>query len=144
VIHHTVYISRERVPFDAPQLMELLKRAKEENDLREVTGLLLYHEGQFVQMLEGERRDVAQVMSRVAADNRHHDILRVIDEHSPFGRVFPGWSMGFVHMRFLDQIGIHGLLNNDIRQVVKLLASQPEVLAARVMLSIIQNNRIMV
>jgi hypothetical protein len=98
-----VYNSSAAVPFSEGDLLELLKRSRENNTAKAITGLLLFKREKFMQVLEGDESPVQDLLSRIEIDPRHHqvDTLRweVIKE-----RRFPDWSMGF---RNLDNIGIH-------------------------------------
>jgi hypothetical protein len=59
-----------------------------------ITGLLLYKQGLFLQVIEGEESLVRQLYTLISMDRRHHSLL-VIDEWSIAARTFPDWSMGF-------------------------------------------------
>ncbi len=96
------YTSSAAVPFSEGDLLELLTLSRENNAAKGITGLLLYKEGKFLQVLEGDERPVRDLLSRIEKDTRHCQVeeLRweVIKE-----RRFPDWSMGF---RNLDNIDI--------------------------------------
>jgi hypothetical protein len=141
MIYQSVYLSQARHDFDADELLALLVSARAENLKRDITGLLLYHDRVFIQLLEGDKRDVEEVLARVRRDPRHSGMIVLLAELSPFGRIFPEWKMGFLHMRYLDRGGIAGLESNDMNTVQGALRAQPEVLAARLLLSIIACNR---
>jgi hypothetical protein len=56
-----VYASAAAVPFTIAQLESLLTKARRKNSLCDVTGMLLYHEGSFFQVLEGPEAAVRKV-----------------------------------------------------------------------------------
>ena len=56
--------------------------------------MLLYGEGGFVQLLEGERERVRALFDRIARDPRHSRVFLALDGRTP-ARQFPDWSMGF-------------------------------------------------
>lgn len=54
-MYHLIYTSYAIEPFDEAKLIELLKKARENNRLLDITGMLLYVNGKFMQVLEGKR-----------------------------------------------------------------------------------------
>lgn len=89
-----VYASAEAVPFSPAELDELLLRARSRNEAGEITGLLLYHEGSFLQILEGEEHQVKATIGRIEQDKRHQDV-RLIFRGQIEERNFGEWRMGF-------------------------------------------------
>ena len=89
------YASREVRPFSRQEIGELLSACRRANDAHQVTGMLLYSEGSFFQVLEGEKESVDRVFSRVSADDRHHKITTIVREKAP-RRSFGDWTMGYV------------------------------------------------
>lgn len=90
-----VYISasRERsAPADGGAILEAALR----NNPREgLTGVLVFHDGNFVQVLEGEAEPLERRFLRIRADPRH-SFVTVLIEREIEARMFPGWSMGWV------------------------------------------------
>jgi hypothetical protein len=46
----------------------------------ELRGLLIFHRGQFLQLIEGARTDLDRLFTRLRADPRHENIRMLIDE----------------------------------------------------------------
>jgi hypothetical protein len=89
-----VYTSLATARFDDERLARLLRRSRSSNADHDVTGVLLYREGRFLQVLEGSDHAVDTVMTRIAADGRHHGIRVLVDE--PLAeRRFGDWSMAY-------------------------------------------------
>ena len=88
------YVSSAIEPFSTRELRELLEISNLNNRLREVTGMLLYKDGNFMQVLEGEKRTVLAVHAMIARDARHRGLTTLVQAETP-GRQFPAWSMGF-------------------------------------------------
>jgi len=89
-----VYVSSAVHGFDTEELDHLLVRSRAWNAAHGVTGMLLYHDGNFVQALEGAPDSIDATFERVAADPRHHGIIRMVDEPLSVRR-FAAWDMGF-------------------------------------------------
>ena len=94
VVYQLVYASRAVRPFSEDDLVELLRRSRNKNDRLDVTGMLLYHDGSFIQALEGECETVEALYEVIAADERHDDAL-LLHRGEQLGRSFEGWSMGY-------------------------------------------------
>ena len=93
-MHRIVYISGETARLGRPDLEALLTESRGRNEQLGITGLLLYHHGNFMQILEGEEADIRGVFESIRRDPRHYRVITVLDE--PIGqRDFPGWSMAF-------------------------------------------------
>lgn len=89
-----LYRSQATVPLSNPQLLELLQRARRANAEQQITGLLLYSEGHFVQLLEGPPAAVKSLYARIARDPRHNRLELVRQALVP-ARQFAEWSMDF-------------------------------------------------
>ncbi len=89
-----LYASSAVKPFGDDDLVALLRQSREKNQRLDITGLLLYKEGSFMQALEGPREAVLGVMASIQADKRHHRIHILLQQDQP-QRDFAGWSMGF-------------------------------------------------
>ncbi|SHJ85749.1 Sensors of blue-light using FAD [Hymenobacter daecheongensis DSM 21074] len=93
-LHKIIYRSAAVRPFSPEQLRELLHAARRYNHAARISGLLLYAEGHFLQVLEGEPAAVQALYQRILADPRHTHVTTTFDGPVP-QRAFPDWSMGF-------------------------------------------------
>lgn len=105
-LHQVFYISRSR---SAPQEVEqILAVSRQQNQLRQVTGALLFTGGHFAQLLEGSVQALADTMAAIDADPRHDTVTRLI-EGAIAQRRFESWSMAFIEAPGADDL-IHQLL----------------------------------
>ena len=88
------YVSSALSAFSARELRTLLEMCISNNRPRGVTGMLLYKDGNFMQVLEGEEKGVRAVHDIIAADPRHRGLITLLQGLTP-GRQFPNWSMSF-------------------------------------------------
>lgn len=95
-MHQIIYISQARTPLTSAELSMLLLKSRVNNDVLDVTGMLIYRDGSIMQLLEGEADNMIPLFSTISEDPRHHAI-QVLHRADVDARVFPGWSMGFVH-----------------------------------------------
>jgi hypothetical protein len=89
-----IYTSEAKTKFSPAELQELLLLARRNNDRDAITGMLLYEDGTFLQVLEGENDVVEATYQRIAADKRHHKIM-LIARFEVDHRSFHDWEMGF-------------------------------------------------
>jgi len=74
-------------------LEDILAASRRNNAACAVTGVLLYSDGGFMQVLEGEDAAVEQTFARICSDKRHWNTSVLLDRVAP--RAFGAWSMGF-------------------------------------------------
>ncbi len=89
-----IYISRASSSLQPQELVELLAQSRNGNDEIGVSGMLLYKDGHFLQVLEGEEAAVRGLAERIARDRRHTNVTFLV-ETTITVRDFPDWSMGF-------------------------------------------------
>jgi hypothetical protein len=91
---YLIYTSVATQPFIEGELIELLTQSKINNQSQDITGLLLYREGLFMQLLEGPQEAVWACYERIRSDPRHRDIL-LLQEKPLKERHFGDWAMAF-------------------------------------------------
>lgn len=74
-------------------LIDIIGVSEQNNRRDHLTGVLMRHDGRFLQILEGARADLNRVMARVSKDRRH-DNLRILSDQPILERLFPAWAMG--------------------------------------------------
>ena len=77
-------------------LKAILRSSRSRNTRLGLTGLLIYDDHQFVQVLEGEDAMVRLVYDRIRLDPRHTDV-RLLYHGVTTERAFKAWPMGFEH-----------------------------------------------
>lgn len=91
---HCIYASAAARHFDQMELTALLQTARKHNEGAGLTGMLLYTEGSFFQVLEGAPDAVERLYARIELDRRHEQVTRIVAEAIP-SRSFAQWTMGF-------------------------------------------------
>ncbi|MBT9391972.1 BLUF domain-containing protein [Hymenobacter sp. NST-14] len=75
-------------------LTALLEKARAHNQGQWLTGLLLYAENQFMQVLEGPEPALTALYAKIKVDPRHREVQTL--HFAPVERrAFPDWRMGF-------------------------------------------------
>ena len=91
---HCIYASAATRLFETAELTALLQGARKHNDAAGLTGMLLYTEGSFFQVLEGAPDAVESLYARIERDKRHEQVTKIVAEAIP-SRSFGQWTMGF-------------------------------------------------
>ena len=78
---HLIYASKEKQEFTAADLKNLLVTSRILNRQVDVTGILVYQTGMFLQALEGEEEAVQSTFARIEKDVRHGEFTFCITTH---------------------------------------------------------------
>lgn len=93
--YQIIYSSVSSTPMELDELEELLEHAQQGNEEKGITGALVYVDGFFLQILEGEREGVLRLMKRISGDVRHETVT-VLQEGEITSAAFSDWKMAFV------------------------------------------------
>ena len=103
-VYQLVYVSAATEHFGAAELGELLDKARIKNSELGISGVLLFRDNSFFQVLEGHQESVQSLYDRIRQDPRHDQTL-VLSERTLSDRNFGAWAMGFVNDQFeVDQL----------------------------------------
>ncbi|RZK36438.1 MAG: BLUF domain-containing protein [Hymenobacter sp.] len=106
-MHHIIYISRATRQLSSIELIALLVQARRKNEAIGITGAMVYSEGQFMQVLEGDEATVTALYKCILADARHQAILKLADK--PIAeRQFLNWTMAFREITPAQMKGLDG------------------------------------
>lgn len=101
-----LYTSVSPKGLSEPELMALLQAARCKNQDIGVTGMLVYHDREIMQLLEGEENTVKNLYQSILTDNRHTSV-ELLYQGSVENRAFSGWSMAF---KVLDENTVDALI----------------------------------
>jgi hypothetical protein len=93
--YQIIYSSDSSIPMQADDLEDLLEQARERNAQRGITGALVYVDGVFLQILEGEAATIKALMAKIAIDLRHEAVTVLQEGEVPAPR-FSDWTMAYV------------------------------------------------
>lgn len=91
---YLIYVSSAVKAMSEAELIDILKKAREKNTRLNITGMLLFKDGNFLQVLEGDEAEVTKLYETIALDPRHQG-QSIIDKGKITRRQFGDWSMGF-------------------------------------------------
>jgi hypothetical protein len=112
-MEYIVYVSTAKRLLTELELVDLLNVARDKNKKYDVTGMLIYCEGTFMQVIEGDKASVDLIYKAIEQDTRHKNIIKLatgkIDE-----RNFPDWSMAFASVNSETLRDIEGYLSSPL------------------------------
>lgn len=111
---HCIYASTASRAYGPQELADMLTVARARNLARGVSGILLYIDGSFFQVLEGEAEVVDALYQRIAEDPRHFRVTTIMRERIA-RRAFADWSMGFAELasaQLGDSLGLNDFFNS--------------------------------
>lgn len=103
MIHVICYISNSIVDISNQDIHEIFEITLQNNKKRNITGILIYNNGHFFQVLEGKESDVEYVYSRIIQDNRHHGIIKLLETKIK-DSIFAEYETGFTVMKDFSRI----------------------------------------
>lgn len=100
----TTIIYRSHISADVPVkiLPGMVEKASLLNASHQVTGILLFNGTHFFQILEGPEEGVLTIYNRICADRRHHNVVELMRDYSPYRR-FGNSGMELFDLREHDQ-----------------------------------------
>jgi hypothetical protein len=107
---YIVYMSTSVRLLSDTELNALLQQCRENNQEHNLTGMLLYSDGTFVQVLEGDSERVDDTYAKIMEDDRHKNIIK-LDEGKLDKRLFPEWNMGFRYVKVGDLAEFNGYIH---------------------------------
>ncbi|AGA92252.1 putative membrane protein [Thioflavicoccus mobilis 8321] len=89
-----LYISSATEPMSTEDLLGLLRECRENNAAKGITGMLIYGNATFLQVLEGEEEVVDDLFENIRRDPRHSNV-EILHRKTIERRQYSDWSMGF-------------------------------------------------
>ncbi|HEX8021867.1 BLUF domain-containing protein [Mucilaginibacter sp.] len=125
-MEYLVFVSTAKKLMSDDELLDLLQSARLKNTENNITGMLLYSDGTFMQVLEGEKEDLRRVYNFIQADLRHRNIIvmatGILNE-----RIFSKWSMSFASVNADVLELMEGYLNPAFIKFTNDVDSHPTV-----------------
>jgi hypothetical protein len=116
-----VYNSIANPNLIAEDITNILNTSRDFNSKNSITGCLLYHNNQFLQILEDDKKVVQDLYLSIKRDKRHSNV-NLLTEGGKKERMFSGWSMAFQEFNS-DTSAKNSFLSNII--VFSELADRP-------------------
>lgn len=72
------YVSTASPGLTDAEIKKMLETAEKNNSRNDVKGLLLYSEGNFFEIIEGNKDHIIKLFSEIQNDKRHHNIIQIV------------------------------------------------------------------
>ena len=89
-----IYTSLSEANNDTDNVRDILTSSERNNVATSVTGLLLFDGERYIQILEGQAKDVEGLFVTISDDSRHTD-LELLHKGPIVGRSFETWRMAY-------------------------------------------------
>lgn len=92
-LYQLVYSSTRTAKCTDEEIQKILASCKKNNPGKDITGVLLHSENNFIQYLEGSK-DIIRLYDLIKTDPRHTRVVML--SYAPIQeRIFPAWHMGY-------------------------------------------------
>lgn len=98
-----VYISSITFRLSDRDIANIVRASQVNNEQLGITGMLLYNNGSFMQLIEGEDEKVEGLFDKIRRDNRHKDVTLLIKENITH-KNFDKWLMGYRNLDALKKL----------------------------------------
>ena len=114
MVFSLVYSSTTDHDWSQDELVAVLEWSRGWNAVHGVTGLLLYRDCAFMQLLEGDEPTVRSLFARISTDRRHQDVDLMWTDQAERRR-FAEWTMAFRELaeHHVTLVGYDGTLNDE-------------------------------
>jgi hypothetical protein len=106
-MYELVYCSIANPDARSKDIADILRTSRDFNSKNDITGCLLYYNGEFIQVLEGDQNIIQDLFSRIENDDRHSNVV-VLAAGDKEKRVFNDWNMAY-----------HELNKDDVQEIGK-------------------------
>ena len=88
------YVSNAILNFDPKEIYHILQTAHQFNPTQQLTGVMMFRGGTFLQLLEGPEDNVRALYAKISKDPRHKNLMVLMERHTD-SRLFEDWSMAY-------------------------------------------------
>ncbi len=92
-----IYASTRSEDCTQTDLMNILRSSRKNNELNDISGILVCDNNYFLQLIEGGMEQVNKLFLRISKDNRHGDVI-ILGYEEVDARDYSKWKMGYVHI----------------------------------------------
>ena len=93
MLSQLVYVSNRKPNCTAEEIEKILASCKKNNPPLNISGVLLYNDTKFIQLVEGDAKVITGLYDKIKLDNRHSNCMMI--SYGPIKeKSFPSWHMG--------------------------------------------------
>ncbi|NNJ89786.1 MAG: BLUF domain-containing protein [Eudoraea sp.] len=118
-VYQLTYRSKAIPDLPLKEIQKIIEVAKDFNSTNEISGCLIFDNGYFVQILEGDEEKVTKLYSKIKIDRRHTQ-MEVLSKGWSSKRVFNDWGMGYLEMKELKIGKKEDLVQNAMNELTNI------------------------
>lgn len=104
-----IYVSSSRGIFLKDELLPLFEQSKQLNGAYNITGAIIYLNGNIMQVLEGSKESLETRFAAIEANTKHSQVIQLYMDAIP-QRSFPGWVVAYKTQGANELTGLQQLL----------------------------------
>ena len=113
MLYTFVYCSRAAEGVDDAEVGRIVEAAQRRNVSRGITGVLVFGNGVFFQLLEGPAVEVQKLIANLHCDPRHCDVVSLDWSEERRERLYPNWEMERVEADDIREVLNDALLSSE-------------------------------
>ena len=113
MLYTFVYCSRATEGVDDAEVDRIVEAAQRRNIARGITGVLVFGNGVFFQLLEGPAVEVQKLIANLHCDPRHCDVVSLDWSEERRERLYPNWEMERVEADDIRAVLNDALLSSE-------------------------------
>lgn len=92
MLSQLVYVSNRKPSCTPAEIEKILQACKKNNPPLNITGVLLYSDTKFIQLVEGESKVIMDLYDKIKLDSRHSNPMMIA--YGPIAtKAFPSWHI---------------------------------------------------
>ena len=94
MVQSIIYKSKAQPSFNITEVKEMLQGAKVFNREHNITGIIVYYDTYFIQLIEGNKEIIESLYKNIKSDKRHYNVDTILCKESKKS-LWNTWSMAF-------------------------------------------------
>jgi Sensors of blue-light using FAD len=124
MLSQLVYVSNRKANCTPEEIEKILASCKKNNPPLNITGVLLYSDTKFIQLVEGDAKVITTLYDKIKTDPRHDKTMMI--SYNPIQlKSFPSWHMGARKIAG-SEIDFKTDINSEDKEIFKSLLSGKE------------------
>jgi Sensors of blue-light using FAD len=131
MLSQLVYVSTRKTNCTEQEIEKILSSCKKNNPPLNITGILLYSDTKFIQLVEGEYKVINSLYDKIKTDSRHEQV-KLIAMGPIHVKAFPSWHMGARKIAN-NEVDFKTDISNEDKEIFNSLLSGREENGAKVL-----------
>lgn len=129
-MYYLIYISTAIKLLTEEELRGILITSRKKNIAKGISGLLLYSEGVFIELLEGDKMEVILAYKKIEIDRGHTNLI-ILSTGESSERLFSEWCMGYTTENTTSNQKMPGYINPSTLNLADADSENPAIIALK-------------